>query len=152
MYYDEWTGGVAEGLTALAGTWYCFIGGGEPYLREEWRRCGWGSEGERVVLVVQVSRQLYKLGAFVGEMAGEEEVISRLHLSGKTHEQHRIEAESYTSNRSVCSSSYPLHSPTVILGLMISGSFFKSAMAANGRPQLATRSTRRRLWAIVQST
>ncbi len=28
--------------------------------------------------------------------------------------------------------------PTVILGLIISGSFFKSAIAANGKPQLAT--------------
>jgi len=28
--------------------------------------------------------------------------------------------------------------PTVIFGLIISGSFFKSATAANGKPQLAT--------------
>jgi hypothetical protein len=28
--------------------------------------------------------------------------------------------------------------PTVIFGLIISGSFFKSAIAANGKPQLAT--------------
>jgi hypothetical protein len=29
--------------------------------------------------------------------------------------------------------------PTVIGGLIISGSFFKSAIAANGKPQLATK-------------
>lgn len=29
--------------------------------------------------------------------------------------------------------------PTVIFGLMISGSFFKSAIAAIGKPQLATK-------------
>jgi hypothetical protein len=29
--------------------------------------------------------------------------------------------------------------PTVIFGLIISGSFFKSAIAANGKPQLATK-------------
>jgi hypothetical protein len=28
--------------------------------------------------------------------------------------------------------------PTVIFGLIISGSFFKSAIAANGKPQFAT--------------
>jgi hypothetical protein len=31
--------------------------------------------------------------------------------------------------------------PTVIFGLIISGSFFKSAIAANGKPQLATKNT-----------
>lgn len=30
------------------------------------------------------------------------------------------------------------HTPVVILGLMISGSFFMSAKAASGRPQFAT--------------
>lgn len=33
---------------------------------------------------------------------------------------------------------YHTHTPNVILGLMISGSFFMSAKAASGRPQFAT--------------
>ena len=38
----------------------------------------------------------------------------------------------------LCPGRHDVNSPTVIFGLIISGSFFMSAMAARGMPQLAT--------------
>ncbi len=97
------------------------------------------------LLMVGPSSKLNDLSCLVGKVAGKQEHIPWIHLDGKPHEQQGVDAQCCGPGGEECRQSCSCipggcmeYIPNVILGLMMSGDFFMSAMAAKGMPQFAT--------------